>query len=282
MLRGVDVLVYDLQESGARFWTYATTLGYMLEAAAKHKLPIYVLDRPNPINGIAVQGPMLDAKYFSMIGYGRRPVRHGMTTGELAQMFNAENEIGADLRVVRMEGWRRDMFMDETGLEWIDPSPNLRNLTGITLYPGTCLVESAVFSVGRGTGTPFQMLGAPWLKALDIAEYLNARKTPGVHVMARKFTPSEVPYKGQECNGLDVQLLNRDEFDSPRFGLELLAALLKFHPDKFTLDRKIMLLLGNDRVANLLKEGLTGSEVSARLQGEVETFKKARQKYLLY
>ncbi len=237
MLHGVDVLLYDLPESGARFWTYTTTLGYMLEAAAKHKLPIYVLDRPNPINGTAVQGPMLDAKYFSMIGYGRRPVRHGMTMGELAQLFNAENKIGADLHVVKMQGWQRNMFMDETGLEWINPSPNLRNLTEITLYPGTCLVENTVFSVGRGTDTPFQMFGAPWLKALEIADYLNARKIPGVRVMARRFTPGE-PYKGQECNGLDVQLLNREEFDSPRFGLELLAALLKFHPDQFTLDKK--------------------------------------------
>jgi uncharacterized protein YbbC (DUF1343 family) len=282
MLAGIDVLVYDLQDVGARFWTYTTTLGYLMEAAASRKIPIYVLDRPNPLNGEAVEGPMLDDKYISMIGYGRRPVRAGMTIGELAQFFNSEKKIGADLRVVKMQGWDRHMWMDQTGLEWITPSPNLRNLTAAILYPGTCFVETTVVSVGRGTDTPFEVLGAPWIKDLELADYLNARHIPGVRFIARRFTPTEVPYKDQEVLGLDVQLLNRDELDSPAMGLELLAALLKFHSDKFTLDRKVMLLMGSERAANLLKNGKTGSEVNEALKDELGVFRKVREKYLLY
>jgi len=282
MLKDVDVLVYDLTDVGARFWTYTTTLGYMMEAAAPRKIPIYVLDRPNPITGTAVEGPMLEEKYLSMIGYFPRPVRHGMTIGELANFFNSEKKIGADVRVVKMQGWDRHMWMDQTGLEWITPSPNLRNLTAATLYPGTCLVENSMVSVGRGTDSPFMMFGAPWIKDLNLADYLNARKIPGVRFIARRFTPNEVPYKGQEVSGVDVQLLNRDELDSPRMGLELQAALLKFHPDKFSLDRKIMLLMGSDKAAALLKQGKTGSEVNDALKDELDAFRKVRAKYLLY
>ena len=282
MLRDIDVLVYDLPDVGARFWTYTTMVGYIMEAAAPRRIPVYVLDRPNPINGEAVQGPMLDDKYASMIGYGRRPVRHGMTMGELAQYFNAEKKIGADLHVIKMQGWDRHMWMDQTGLEWITPSPNIRNLTAAILYPGTCLVETTMVSVGRGTDAPFEVFGAPWFKNLELADYLNARHIPGVRFIARRFTPAEVPYKDQEVLGLDVQLLNRDELDSPRMGLELLAALLKFYADKFTLDRKVMLLMGSDKAADLLKQGKTGSEVNEALMDDLAVFKKLREKYLLY
>lgn len=282
MLAGVDVLVYDLQESGARFWTFTTTLGYVMEAAAQRKIPIYVLDRPNPINGTAVEGPILDDKYKSMIGYGLRPVRHGMTVGELARFFNGENHIGADLHVIGMQGWDRKMWMDQTGLEWISPSPNLRNLTAVILYPGVCLVETTMVSVGRGTDAPFLMFGAPWIAHLELADYLNHRNIPGVRFMPRRFTPAEAPYKGQEVFGLDVQLLDRDKLNSPRMGLEILAALLKFNPDKFSLDRKVMLLLGNDRAAEMLRQGKTGAEIDDALQPELEAFRKVRAKYLLY
>jgi uncharacterized protein YbbC (DUF1343 family) len=254
----------------------------MLEAAAAHKIPLYVLDRPNPINGISVQGPLLDPKYFSAIGYGRRPIRHGMTMGELARFFNGENKIGADLHVIGMQGWERSMWMDQTGLEWLTPSPNIRNLNEAILYPGSCLLENTAVSVGRGTDTPFEIVGAPWFKGLEVADYLNARNIPGVRFMARRFRPAEDPYKGQDCNGLDIQLVDRDVFDSSRLGLELLAATLKFHPDKFTLDRKIMLLLGSDKAAALLKQGKTGSEVNESLREELEQFRQARAKYLLY
>ena len=282
MLKNLDALVYDLQEVGARFWTYTTALGYMLEAAAAQKIPIYVLDRPNPINGIAVEGALLDPAHFSVIGYGRRPIRHGMTSGELAQLFNGENKIGADLHVIKMEGWERRMWMDETGLEWIAPSPNIRNLTAAILYPGSCMLENTAVSVGRGTDTPFEIVGAPWFKGMEVADYLNERRLPGVRFLARRFKPTEDPYKGQECNGLDIQLVNRDVFDSSLLGLELLAATLKFHPGKFIIDRKIMLLLGNDKAAERLKRGQTGSEVNESLGEELKDFRSIRAKYLLY
>jgi uncharacterized protein YbbC (DUF1343 family) len=282
MLSGVDALVYDLQESGARFWTFTTTLGYVMEAAAARKIPIYVLDRPNPINGIAVQGPMLEEKYKSMIGYGLRPVRHGMTVGELARFFNGENHIGADLHVIKMQGWDRGMWMDQTGLEWIPPSPNLRNLTAVTLYPGTCLVETTQVSVGRGTDTPFEMFGAPWFHYLDLADYLNNRNIPGVRFMARRFTPTEAPFQGRQVLGLDVQLLNRDQLDSPSMGLEILAALLKLHSGQFTLDRKITLLLGSDKALEMLRQGKTGAEIEDAFKPELDAFRKLRAKYLLY
>jgi uncharacterized protein YbbC (DUF1343 family) len=282
MLRNIDAILYDLPEVGARFWTYTTTVGYMLEAAAAQKIPVYVLDRPNPINGIAVEGPLLDAKYISNIGYGRRPIRHGMTMGELAQFFNGENKIGAELHVIKMEGWERRMWMDQTGLEWLTPSPNIRNLTAAILYPGSCLLENTAVSVGRGTDTPFEIVGAPWFKGMEVADYLNARNIPGVRFLARRFRPSEDPHKGQDCNGLDIQLVDRNAFDSSRLGLELLAATLKFHPDKFTLDRKIMLLMGSDKAAELLRQGKTGSEVNDSLRPELDEFRKIRAKYLLY
>jgi len=205
-----------------------------------------------------------------------------MTIGELGQLFNVEKKIGADLHVIKMQGWDRHMWMDQTGLEWINPSPNIRTLTAAILYPGTCLVETSMVSVGRGTDSPFTMLGAPFIKDLELADYLNARKIPGVRFMPRRFTPSEVPYKGQEVQGVDVQLLNRDEVDTSVLGLELLAAMLKLYPDKFTLDRKVMLLMGSDKVATLLKQGKTGAEVNDALKGDLEAFRKVRAKYLLY
>jgi uncharacterized protein YbbC (DUF1343 family) len=282
MLKNVDVLLFDIQDVGARFYTYPTTLAYLLEVAAQNKKPVYVLDRPNPINGIAVEGPLLDSRYFSFIGYFRRPIRHGMTMGEMAQMFNAENKFGAELHVIRMQGWDRRMWMDETGLEWVSPSPAIRNLTEAILYPGTCLLENAAVSIGRGTDTPFEILGAPWYRGIEVAGYLNARNIPGVRFMARHFRPNDDPYNNQECDGLDVQLTNRDTLDTSLLGLELLAATLKFHPGKFTLDEKIMLLLGSDRAAALLKSGKTGAEVNQALRGDLDAFLRMRQKYLLY
>ena len=282
MLKNLDVLLFDIQDVGARFYTYPTTLNYVLEAAAQKKIPVYVLDRPNPINGIAVEGPLLDRKHFSFIGYFREPIRHGMTIGELGAMFNGENKYGADLHVIKMQGWDRHMWMDQTGLEWVSPSPAIRNLTEATLYPGTCLLENTVVSIGRGTDTPFEILGSPWFKGMEVADFLNARQIPGVRFLARRFKPTDDPHTGKDCDGLDVQLINRDVLDTSRLGLELLATTLKFHPGKFTLDKKIMLLLGSDKAAGRLKHGETGSQVNDSLRDELNEFRKIRAKYLLY
>jgi uncharacterized protein YbbC (DUF1343 family) len=282
MLKDIDALVYDIQDIGARFYTFITTLGYGLEAAAQAHIPYFVLDRPNPINGIAVEGPRLDEKYVSFVAYmPGLPIRHGMTVGELARLYNGEKKLGADLHVIEMKGWNRRMWFDETGLEWVNPSPAIRNLTEAILYPGTCLLESRQVSVGRGTDTPFQMIGAPWFKAREAAAYLNSLKLPGVSFIPRRFRPNAYLFKDEDCEGVDVQLLNRDTLDSVRMGLELVHATLQFHPGLFNVD-SIMRLLGNEDAGARLKRGETGSEVNRSFQKDLAQFRKVRQQYLLY
>ena len=286
MLCGLDALVYDIQDIGARFYTYITTLGYMLEEAARAKIPIYVLDRPNPINGVAVEGPMLEEKYFSFVGYMPMPIRHGMTVGELARMFNGEKKLGAEVHVIRMRGWRRSQWMDETGLPWVNPSPNIRSLTQAILYPGVCLLESKQVSVGRGTATPFQLVGAPWFQARQMAEYLNARQVAGVRFRARRFRPNSSLFQGQECQGVEVLLTDRNALNAVALGVELLSAVVKFHPGKFDLGG-IMRLLGNDataaRILPLVKQaGEDPRQIVESWQAELEAFRKIRSRYLLY
>lgn len=281
MMKDVDVLIYDIEQNGARFLTRITTLGYCMEAAAQKGIPFYVLDRPNGINGVDVGGPLLDEKYVSFIGYiAGMPVRHGMTAGELAQLYNGEKKLGVDLHVIRMEGWKRSMWFDETGLEWVNPSPNIRNLTQAILFPGTNLMASEQISVGRGTDTPFQIVGAPWYRAREVAEYLNGR-VPGVRFVPRRFRPNTRVYKDQECEGVDIILVNREVFDPILLGLELLSATVKFHPGKF--DQTVeMRRLGNDEAAARLKRGETGRQVLEAIRGQVEQFRRIRAKYLLY
>ena len=281
MLQKVDVLIYDIQDIGARFYTYITTLGYALEEAAKAGKSFLVLDRPNPINGVAVEGPLLDPQYVSFVGYMRMPIRHGMTVGELARMYNGEKALHADLQVIEMQGWSRNMWLDATGLEWVNPSPNIRNLTQAILYPGSCLLESDQVSVGRGTDTPFQIIGAPWFKGREVAEYLNGLAIPGVRFLARRFRPTASVFKDEDCEGLDIQLIDRDALDSVRLGLELLYATMKFHPGKFNLEG-VMRLLGNEDAAGRLKRGEAGSAVVKSYAPDLDQFRKTREKYLIY
>ena len=281
MLQKVDVLIYDIQDIGARFYTYITTLGYALEEAAKAGKSFLVLDRPNPINGVAVEGPLLDPRYVSFVGYMRMPIRHGMTVGELARMYNGEKALHADLQVIEMQGWSRNMWLDATGLEWVNPSPNIRNLTQAILYPGSCLLESDQVSVGRGTDTPFQIIGAPWFKGREVAEYLNGLAIPGVRFLARRFRPTASVFKDEDCEGLDIQLIDRDALDSVRLGLELLYATMKFHPGKFNLEG-VMRLLGNEDAAGRLKRGEAGSAVVKSYAPDLDQFRKTREKYLIY
>lgn len=280
MLKNVDVLVYDKQDNGARFYTSVTSMAYVMEAAAENHIPYYVLDRPNGINGIDIGGTLLDAKYVSFVTYMPGfPIRHGMTMGEMARYFNGEKKLGADLHVVRMKGWKRSMWFDETGLEWVNPSPNIRNLTEAILYPGTCLLEGRQVSVGRGTDTPFEIVGAPWYRAREVAAYLNGLKMPGVRFVYRRFRPTASVYKGEECNGLDVQIVDRAAFDPVRIGMELLAATIRFHPGKF---EPTMRLLGSDEVLAELKAGKSGREILDAARPQLEQFRKIRAKYLLY
>jgi len=281
MLAGLDALVFDLQDAGARFYTYITTLGYVLEAAAKKGIKVVVLDRPNPITGFLVEGPMLDEDLISFVGYHPMPVRHGMTVGELARMFNQEENIGAKLEVIPMRGWRRSDWYDDCGLPWIRPSPNLRNMTQAALYPGVAMVEGANVSVGRGTDTPFELVGAPWIDAGKLARYLNQRQIQGVRFMPVDFTPRRGPFAGRLCHGVNILLLDRMALNGPALGIEMASALFKLFPGNFQLDRTLR-LIGARWVVDGIRNGRDPNWILQRSYVLLEPFRKLREKYLLY
>ncbi len=281
VLKSLDAIVYDIQDAGVRFYTYETTLGYFLEAAAKADKPIYVLDRPNPITGTMVQGPVSDANKSSFVGYHPLPARHGMTVGELAELFNKERNINAKLKVVKMEGWQRGDWYDSTGLLWINPSPNLRSVTEAALYPGIGMIEGTNISVGRGTDTPFEVVGAPWIKSKELADYLNARQIQGVRFVPISFTPTSSNYKGQACGGVNIVLTDRNFLDAPELGLEVASALKKLYPAEYKTD-KLVLLLGNQALTDELVAGTDPRRVAQEAEEQIEQFQEVRKKYLLY
>ena len=280
-LAGLDALVYDIQDVGTRFYTYLTTLGYVIEEAAKAKLPVFVLDRPNPIGGEVVEGPPADETRLSFTAYDAIPVRTGMTIGELALLFNAERKIGADLQVVKMRGWSRGLWYDETGLEWIHPSPNMRSLTAAALYPGIGLLETTNVSVGRGTDTPFEILGAPWIDGARLAEVLAARVTPGVRFSSVHFTPTGSVHEGKRCGGVRIDVVDREALHSVSLGIEIATALRDLYPVDW--DRKNLgSLIANGNVVERLERGESAPRIIASWQRELEEFQKRRLKYLLY
>jgi uncharacterized protein YbbC (DUF1343 family) len=281
MLAGLDALVFDVQDAGARFYTYVSTMAYAMEAAARRSIPFYVLDRPNPITASAVQGPVMDPDLESFTGYFPLPTRHGMTVGELARLFNAENGIGADLHVVAMRGYRRGEWYDQTGLPWVAPSPNLRTLAEAALYPGVAMVEGANVSVGRGTDSPFELLGAPWIDGERLAAYLNGRKITGVMFQPTEFTPAESRFKDQLCHGVRVVLTDRDALDAPALGVEIVGALHRLHPADFQLD-KTLGLVGARWVLQAIREDEDPRSIARRWQASLAAFQRLRAKYLLY
>ena len=281
VLKGLDAVVFDIQDAGARFYTYETTLGYFLEGAAKAGIEIIVLDRPNPITGAFVQGPVSETGHESFTNYFPLPVRHGMSVGELAQMFNAERNIGAKLKVVSMDGWLRGDWYDSTGLAWINPSPNLRSLLAATLYPGVALIEGTNVSVGRGTETPFEWIGAPWIKARELAEYLNARAIAGLRFVPVSFTPASSMYSGELCQGVNLVLLDRNTLDAPQLGVELASALHKLYPRDFKMERMGELLV-NRTVYDALAAGQDPRAVAEGWREALEKFGDMRGKYLIY
>jgi uncharacterized protein YbbC (DUF1343 family)/CubicO group peptidase (beta-lactamase class C family) len=281
MLRGVDVLVFDIQDAGVRFYTYITTMAYAMEEAAKRKIPFVVLDRPNPLGGEAIEGPILDRDRLSFVGYFPLPVRYGMTLGELALLFNAENKIGADLRVIAMDDWRRSDGYESTGLAWIGPSPNLRSLDAALLYPGIEIQQAGGVSVGRGTDTPFELFGAPWIRGAELADYLNRRFVPGVRFVPVRFTPREGLHKGVACEGAALVITDRWALNSMLMGMEIAAALWKLYPADFKLE-KIITLVGNAATLDRLKKGDPPDRIVNDWADDLETFKKMRAKYLLY
>jgi uncharacterized protein YbbC (DUF1343 family)/CubicO group peptidase (beta-lactamase class C family) len=282
MLRGIDALVFDIQDAGARFYTYVSTMAYALEEAAKAHIPFYVLDRPNPITGVRVEPPMLDRDKLSFVGYFPLPLRHGMTMGELAKLFNTENQIGANLTVVAMTGWERGDWFDSTGLTWINPSPNIRSLNAAILYPGVAMLEySPNYSVGRGTDAPFELIGANFIHGPDLAAYLNQRWIPGVRVYPVRFQPSAGPLAGSEIDGVRFQITSRDRLDSARLGIEIAAALLKLYPGKIGLEVD-QNLIGNEEMLRALAAGVDPEVIRQRQQDAIQPFLELREKYLLY
>jgi len=281
MLRGLDALVFDIQDVGARFYTYPTTMAYCMEEAARAGIPFYVLDRPNPIGGVSVEGPILDADKTSFVGYMPLPVRHGMTLGELARYFNSENRIGADLHVVEMEGWRRGHYFSDTGQLWVNPSPNMRSLLEAIFYPGVCLLEGANVSVGRGTDRPFEIVGAPWIEPRRLAAALRESAVPGVEFVPVVFTPASSNYRGQQCGGVNLILTDRSRFNSVQAGLSLMSALRQLYGEQFGIDKTVR-LLGSEQVLTALKKAEPLPEVMRLAGAGMGDFMEKRRKALIY
>jgi uncharacterized protein YbbC (DUF1343 family)/CubicO group peptidase (beta-lactamase class C family) len=281
MLEGLEALVFDIQDAGVRFFTYITTMGHALEAASKKGIRFFVLDRPNPLNAAVVQGPVLERDMRSFAGYYPMPVRHGMTLGELAMMFNSEYKISAQLTVIKMQNFQRSDWFDETGLRWTNPSPNLRNLKQVTLYPGVAMVEGANVSVGRGTNTPFELLGAPWIKSKELTTFLNKRSIKGVHFTPVDFMPSSSTFKKQKCHGIRIELTDRQALDSSSLGIELAYAFYKLYPKHFMIDRTLP-LIGARWLLEAIKKQQDPRFIVQQWKNQLEEFRKMREKYLLY
>ncbi len=280
-LKGLDAVVYDIQDIGARFYTYTATLKNVMEEVAKLDIPIYVLDRPNPINGVDIEGSLADEDKLAFIAAHTIPVRYGLTIGELGQMMNTEGKIGADLRIIKMEGWQRSMWFDETGQTWVNPSPNMRSLTQATLYPGIGLLETTNLSVGRGTDTPFEVIGAPWLDGQNLAKYLNERNLPGVRFIPIKYKPNASVFKDEQLGGVNIVITDRRAFRSVRTGIEIAAALRKLYPDDWQVDRYLRLLVNQD-VLDRLKKGETPDAIESSWKTGLDDFRKRQASYLLY
>lgn len=281
-MRDLDAIVYDIQDVGARFYTYSCTLLYALEEAGKAKRPFYVLDRPNPITGTHVEGPIMQSDLESFVGCYDIPLRHGMTFGELATMANAERHWGADLHVMKMQNWERGDWFDSTGLNWVNPSPNMRSLNAALLYPGLAMLEASKnYSVGRGTDAPFEQIGADWIQGEILARFLNARFIPGVRVYPTSFCPNSSNLAGRVVQGVRFVITDRESFDSTRLGIELAAALQELYPGKIDLDA-CRFLIGNREIIHKLQTGEDASAIWSEAQKQAAQFDSRRQRYLLY
>jgi uncharacterized protein YbbC (DUF1343 family) len=281
MLRGIDALVFDVQGAGVRFYTFITTMGYCMEAASKHQIAFFVLDRPDPLGGEKIQGPMLDPERMSFVGYFRMPVIYAMTLGELAQMFNAENRTAVELHIIAMKNWRRSQTYDQTGLKWIPPSPNLRTINEVFLYPGIEVLQPAGVSVGRGTDAPFEQVGAPWIHADELLKNLTPRQIPGVRFTAASFTPTGGLYNGEGCEGVKVEIIDRDTFDSIRVGLEIADAMHRLYPLRFQITR-LTDLLGSQATVDALIGFQPPASIIASWTNDLAAFRAMRAKYLIY
>ena len=281
MLGGIDTLVFDIQDIGTRFYTYISTMGQAMQAAAENHVRFVVLDRPNPINGITVSGPVLDEGRESFVGFHALPVRHGMTIGELALMFKAELKLDLELEIIPLTDWHREDYFDSTGLQWINPSPNMRNLDEAILYPGIGLLETTNLSVGRGTEKPFELLGAPWLDGELLSRELNGLDLPGVSFFPLQFTPNASKFENELCSGVSIVITDRKQFDSIRTGLEIALQLRRLYPQVWEIDAYDR-LLGNMAVLDAIKSGLPYSDITGIYRDELAEFIQRRSQFLIY
>ncbi len=283
MLQGVDVLIYDIQDAGSRFYTFISTLTECMKAAALGGIPLIVLDRPAPLNGLDLSGPVLEPGYESFVGIHTIPNRYAMTPAEIASMINEESSIGADLRVVPLEGWTRDRWFDETGLQWIAPSPNMPTLSTATVYPGFCLFEGTNLSEGRGTTRPFQLIGAPWLESRELADRLNARGLPGVRFRTQNFKPVFSKFENENIEGIQVHVLDRDQFQPVETALSVIEEIRDLHPAEFEFrDAGFDRLAGNSWIREEIAKKTPVAEIVGRWSPGLDDFERRRRPFLIY
>ncbi|TLS38466.1 exo-beta-N-acetylmuramidase NamZ family protein [Pseudalkalibacillus caeni] len=289
MLENVDVLLFDIQDVGTRFYTYIYTMAYAMEAAAENDIPFIVLDRPNPISGVDVEGPVLDPDYSSFVGMYPIPLRHGMTVGELAKLFNNEFNIGADLTVVEMKHWKRDMFYEDTGLEFVPPSPNMPTEDTALVYPGAALIEGTNVSEGRGTTRPFEFIGAPFINSTDLAAELNSLDLPGVKFRAASFTPTFSKHAGKLTHGIQIHVTDKEDYNAVETGLYIVKTIHDMYPEDFEFRAEnsagvsfFDLLVGNGWIRDAIEEGKSVEEIKAQWQDDLDQFMDVREQYLIY
>ena len=292
MLSDLDVLLFDLQDAGTRVYTFIYTMAYCMEACARYRKSMVILDRPNPINGRQIEGNLLHPDFQSFVGRYPIPMRHGMTAGELALMFNTHFGIGCSLTVIEMQGWRRDQWFDQTGLPWVQPSPNLPTLTSATVYPGSVLVEGTCLSEGRGTTRPFEFIGAPFIGSRRYAEHLNALELPGVRFRPAHFQPTFQKWAGMMCGGVQIHVLDRDGFEPYLTGIALISAARTLWPESFEwrqppyeyefVKMPFHILTGGSGIADMIERGTPIDRIRESWQGDVDAFARLRSSYLLY
>jgi uncharacterized protein YbbC (DUF1343 family) len=288
MLEGIDLMLFDIQDVGVRFYTYLYTMSLSMQACARRGIPFVVLDRPNPLGGLEICGNVLDPAFASFVGLYPIPIRYGLSIGELARLFNDAFGIHAQLQVVPMQGWQRAWYWEDTGLPWVPPSPNMPTPDTAIVYPGTCFLEGTNLSEGRGTAKPFEQVGAPFVDGWRLAEHLNGVDLPGVRFRPVHFCPSASKYAGEVCQGVQLHVLERTVFQAVRTGFEILAAVRQLWPEQFAwrlpqggihnFDR----LAGTDQIRLALEQGMSVAALLASWEEELEKFKKLRQPYLLY
>lgn len=293
MFSDIDIIVFDLQDAGARFYTYISTLYYTMQAAAKYNIKIIVLDRPDPINGLKVEGPVLKKEMESFVGIAPLPVQHGMTIGEIARYFDGENLLGQnlhpDLYVISMKGWNRDSYFDDYSERWIPPSPNMRDVETALIYPGTCFIEGTNVSEGRGTFRPFLTIGAPFIDSNELIEKLNDFGIKGVELSPIKFSPISIPamadkpkYEKESCNGISITIKDRRQLNAVRFGIKLVCALQELYPDHFKITDYFDKLTGEPAIRKMILDGAQPGTIINSWNKSLTDFKNIRRKYLLY